>query len=84
MALKKSNDLKTERASYPTNGNALDHTASLTMTYSVLADSFAAAAVVVGGVTLYSTLSSSGPPALPAASARLRVGPAFLSAEGTF
>jgi hypothetical protein len=84
MALKESRDLKTERGSYPTNASALDHTASLTMTYSILADSFAAAALVVGSVTLYSTISSSSRPGVPAASARLRIGPAFLSAEGTF
>jgi hypothetical protein len=59
LAMNASSDLSAARASYPTTSATLSHDASLTTTYSILADSLTAAAVVVGGVTLYSTLSSS-------------------------
>jgi hypothetical protein len=58
LAMKESNDLKTARASYPTSNATLTHDAQLTTTYSAVADSLAVAAVVLGGVSLISTLSS--------------------------
>jgi hypothetical protein len=83
LALKESNDLKTERSSYPTSAPALDHAGNLTMRYSVLADSLGAAALIVGGITLYSTLSA-GRSAGPATSARVGVGPGCLHAAVAF
>jgi tetratricopeptide (TPR) repeat protein len=62
LAEKAGNDLKDARESYPTSSATLTHDASVTTTYSVLADSLAAAALVVGGITLYSTLSASSSP----------------------
>lgn len=59
LALKESNDLKTARASYPTSAATLSHDSSMTTTFSTVADSLAAAAILVGGVTLFSTLTSS-------------------------
>lgn len=86
LAMKESNDLQAARASYPTSSATLNHDASLTTTYSVLADSLTAAAVVVGGITLYSTLSSS--PSAPkrgsAGTTRLSLGPASARFEMTF
>jgi tetratricopeptide (TPR) repeat protein len=68
VALKASSDLKTERNAYKDNPSVqygdskraqLDHLASRTRTYSIVADSFAVAAVVLGAVTLVSGLGSS-------------------------
>jgi tetratricopeptide (TPR) repeat protein len=58
LAINKASDLKTQRGTYPTSTAALDHTANLTTTYSILADALGAGALIVGGITLYSTLSS--------------------------
>jgi len=55
VARKESNDLKAARTQFPTSPAVLDHKANLTTTFSVLADSVALAAIVVGGITLYST-----------------------------
>jgi hypothetical protein len=84
LALNQSSDLKTERGAYPTNAATLDHAANLTTRYSVLADSFAAAAVVVGGITLFSTLSSGGTTEPSASAARVSVGFASLRVEAAF
>jgi tetratricopeptide (TPR) repeat protein len=59
LAMKESNDLKAARASYPTSGATLTHDAGLTTAYSAVADSLAAAALLVGGITLVSAMSSS-------------------------
>jgi len=61
LSLNKSHDLEAARGEYPTTSSALDHEARITTAYSILADSLAAAAVVVGGVTLFSMLRSSSP-----------------------
>jgi hypothetical protein len=57
LARKESDDLKAARATYPTTTATLDHLSSRTTTYSVVADSLAAVAVVAAGVTLFSTLT---------------------------
>jgi tetratricopeptide (TPR) repeat protein len=59
MARKEANDLENARNAYPTTVDTLNHHAHLTTTYSIVADSLAAAAIVVGGLTLYTTLASS-------------------------
>ena len=62
LANRQSNDLERARTDYPITRDALNHDATVTTTYAVLADSFFAAAVVVGGITLVSSLASpSGP-----------------------
>jgi hypothetical protein len=58
LSLKKAHDLDVARSQYPTSSSTLNHEARVTTTYSILADSLAAAAVVVGGVTLFSFLTS--------------------------
>jgi tetratricopeptide (TPR) repeat protein len=70
FALKSSNDLSQARATYPTTSATLNRDANATRLYSVLADSLAAASVVVGGITLWSSLSTSASHKEPA-SARL-------------
>jgi hypothetical protein len=58
LANARSNDLERARAQYPVTRDVLNHDVAVTTTYAVLADSFLAAAVVVGGVTLFSSFSS--------------------------
>jgi tetratricopeptide (TPR) repeat protein len=58
LALEEARALSQSRDSYPTTGATLRHESNLTLTYSMLADSLTGAALVLGGVTLYSTLSS--------------------------
>jgi hypothetical protein len=58
LADRESSTLDKLRSTYPTTSAALGHEASQTTTYALLADSLAAAAILVGGVTLFSTLSS--------------------------
>jgi tetratricopeptide (TPR) repeat protein len=58
VARRESNDLKAARNQYPTSPTTLDQKANRTTTFAVLADSVAAAAIVIGGITLYSTLDA--------------------------
>jgi tetratricopeptide (TPR) repeat protein len=58
LARKESKDLQAARAVYPADGPTLTRLANRTNTYSIAADSITAAALVVGGITLYSTLSA--------------------------
>ncbi|HEY4013177.1 MAG TPA: PEGA domain-containing protein [Polyangiaceae bacterium] len=62
LAEKAGSDLKDARNSFPTTSATLTHDAGMATTYAILADSLAAAAIVVGGITLYSTLSASSSP----------------------
>jgi tetratricopeptide (TPR) repeat protein len=57
LAINEANDLKKARRGL-TTAAVLSHEANLTTTYSVIADSLAAAAIVLGGVSLYWSLSS--------------------------
>jgi PEGA domain len=59
LALNEARELKDARNTFPGSSTTLNHDANLTTTYSVLADSLTAAAIVVGGLSLYWTLSSS-------------------------
>jgi hypothetical protein len=60
LALEESHNLQTERNTFPASSAVLNHDSKLTLTYSILADSLGAAAIVVGGITLYSTIASAG------------------------
>jgi tetratricopeptide (TPR) repeat protein len=87
LALKDASDLKTARDTFPTSQDTLSHYASLTTRYSVAADSLGAAALVLGGITLVSTLASkSSSPALQGSTGGTRVmlGPASARLEVTF
>jgi tetratricopeptide (TPR) repeat protein len=87
LALKDSSDLKTAQGTFPTSQDTLSHYASLTTRYSILADSLGAAALVVGGITLVSTLTShSSSAALQGSTGgtRVMVGPASARLEVTF
>jgi PEGA domain len=58
LALQESRALRNARNQFPGSSQTLNHDSQLTLTYSVLADTLGAAAIVVGGVTLFSTLTS--------------------------
>lgn len=60
VARRESSELAAERDRFPPSTTALDRKANLTTTFAVVADSCAAAALIVGGLTLYSTLGSGG------------------------
>ncbi len=85
LVLKSSNDLNTARETYPTTSATLSKDATLVKTYSMIADSLTAAAVVVGGITLYATLTSSAAqPRRDSATARVWLGPASAHFDMTF
>lgn len=93
LAIEESKQLAESRNSYPTSSETLKHEAGLTGTYSILADSLAAAAVVVGGITLFSTVAAAvrshsaeggARAAESPASARVWIGPAAAHFEMTF
>ena len=61
LARNESNDLKKSRDTlYPAMPGAFDSLSNRTRTLSIVADSLAAAAIVVGGITLYSTVNAHG------------------------
>lgn len=87
LGMRESHELETARASYPVSSQTLSHDAQLTTTYSVVADSLAAAALVVGGVTLLSTWLSPAPSAPTRGSTgttRVVLGPTAARLEVTF
>jgi tetratricopeptide (TPR) repeat protein len=84
MAIGKSGDLKTQRETYPTTADALDHTANLATTYSILADALGAGALIVGGITLYSTLSSAGSAGPSGKTTRVTIGVKSVRFETVF
>ncbi|MDP9001823.1 MAG: PEGA domain-containing protein [Myxococcota bacterium] len=55
-AVAESSSLKDQRDAFPASSAIINHDASLTRTYSLLADAMTAATIIVGGATLYWTL----------------------------
>jgi len=90
LAMNASSSLQAARGTYPTTSATLSSDASLTTTYSIVADSLTAAAILVGGITLYSTLASSSSSSSSAskrgsaATTRVSLGPASARFEMTF
>ncbi len=87
LANRESTTLDQTRAAYPVAAATLSHEATLTSTYSAVADSLAAAAVVVGGITLVSTFVSHAAGSRVrggAGEVRVGVGPASARFEMTF
>lgn len=80
LARSESNDLQQVRGQFPTTSDALEHLANRTRTLSIVADSLTAAALVVGGITLYSTVNAHA----QASSAQLTVGFGMLRLDGRF
>jgi tetratricopeptide (TPR) repeat protein len=60
LARNESNDLETARGKFPANAVTLNDLANRTRRFSIVADSLAAGAVVIGAVTLFSTISAHG------------------------
>lgn len=84
LALEESSQLSKSRSSYPVTSDLLKHEARLTSTYSILADSLTAAAVVVGGITVFSTVLAAAPARRSESVARVWIGPASAHLEMTF
>jgi hypothetical protein len=87
LADQESKTLQNARASYPVASATLTQESRLTTTYAVLADSLAGAAVVLGGVTLFSMLTShdAGPRVRGGApGVQVGVGPGSARLEVTF
>jgi len=84
LALRESADLKAERNAFPASPATLQEESNRTLTYSILADSLTAAAVVVGGITLISTLTSPAARHGSEGAARLRLTPTSMDFEATF
>jgi tetratricopeptide (TPR) repeat protein len=80
LARSESNDLQQVRQQFPTTADAIDHVANRTKTFSIIADSLTAAALVVGGITLYSTVTANP----QSSSAQLTVGFGTLRLDGRF
>jgi tetratricopeptide (TPR) repeat protein len=86
LAIHSSDQLKDDRASFPTTATTLNHDASLTTTYSIVADSLGGAALVLGGIALVSTLTSPSPQTTGATQpgTRVMLGPGSARLEVTF
>jgi tetratricopeptide (TPR) repeat protein len=80
LAWNDSKDLQRAREMYPTTIDKLNHLSRRTDTLSIVSDSLTAAALVVGGITLYSTINA----AHQAAAAQLTVGFGTLRLDGHF
>jgi tetratricopeptide (TPR) repeat protein len=80
VARNESKDLKAARNQFPASSATLSHKANLTTTFAVFADSAAAAALVIGGLTLYSSWEARG----STRSTRVSVGLASLDLTVTF
>jgi hypothetical protein len=84
LALKESSDLRASRSTYPVSSATLKRDSNLTWTYSVLADSLAIAAALVGGVTLVSTVSTLTHKRSSVREARVWLGPSSANFEMKF
>ena len=83
-ALEESATLKKERAAFPASPATLQEDSARTRTYSIVADSLSVGSVVVGSVTLFSTLVSRSARRTTEAGLRLRVTPTSVGVEGGF
>ncbi len=85
FALAESRTLANERNVFPAASSVLHSDATRTATYSILADSFAAAAILVGLASVYWTLSPNGDHAAAASpQARVTLAPTSARFEMTF
>jgi hypothetical protein len=88
LAFSESTALKNAKASFPASPDTLNRDASLTNTYSMVADVLTVSAILVGGVTLASSLFSSSPSGTPrrgsAGTTQVVLGPAAVRLDMTF
>lgn len=82
-----SSTLQADRNAYPQSSTTLESDAHMTTTYSIIADSLAAGAVLVGGITLVSLLgggSSSAPKRGSTGDVHVVLGPTSAGITGSF
>jgi tetratricopeptide (TPR) repeat protein len=80
LAYKNSQDLKTARNRFPADPATLNRLANRTQTLSIVADSLTAGAVVIGAITLFSTIGAHG----ESRSTQLVLGPRSVGLNLTF
>jgi hypothetical protein len=86
-AAHQSSVLQTDRNTYPQTAATLEQDAHLVTTYSIIADSLAAGAVLVGGITLVSMLggsSTSAPKRGSTGEVQVVLGPSSAGIAGSF
>jgi hypothetical protein len=86
VASSAASKLDDERNRFPADKDVIDHKASQAKTFAAVTDVLAVSAIVVGGITLYFTLtkSSSSKAAAPSPTTRIGVSGSRLLLEGTF
>jgi tetratricopeptide (TPR) repeat protein len=84
VAWRESVDLRDARASFPVSAATLQEDSDRTRTFSIVADSFTAAAVVLGSITLASTIFSHRRPYATETAVRLQLGPTSVRFALTF
>jgi hypothetical protein len=87
VAAHESSVLQADRNTYPPSSATLDRDAHTTATYSIMADSLAAGAVLVGGITLVSMLggsSTSAPKRGSTGDVQVVLGPTSAGIAGSF
>ena len=84
VAWKDSVDLRNARDSFPVSAATLQQDSDRTRTFSIVADSLSAAAVVVGSITLASTIFSHRRPHTTETAWRLQLAPASVRFALTF
>jgi hypothetical protein len=80
LARGESNKLRAARDTYPADGATIQQLADRTHRFSIVADALGAGAVVVGGLTLYSSLSARK----EGGSTRVSLGPGSIALDLTF
>jgi hypothetical protein len=87
LAASAASDLKDARNAFPGNKSDIDSKASTTTAFAVTTDVLGAAAIILGGVSLYFTLTSpskSGQNKPPASGIQVGGGPGRMTLGGTF
>ncbi|MBX3234303.1 MAG: hypothetical protein KIT84_21555 [Labilithrix sp.] len=84
LAVSSADDLDQARNTFPGNARDIDSKASTTTALSVTTDALAASAIIVGGVTLYFTLTRPKSPKAAGTTVRVGGGPGSLILGGTF
>lgn len=89
VASNAASSLDTERSKFPADKDVIDRKSSQAKTFAAVTDVLGASAIIIGGITLYFTLtrsssSSASKTAAPASTTRLGISGSRLLLEGTF
>ena len=84
FAYKNSQDLQNARKQFPADQSTLNRLSNRTHTLSIVADALTAGAIVIGGITLFSTLGAHGEPHSTQVSAQVLLGPSSVGLHMQF